>query len=315
MTDALRVGAAVDLGSNSVHLLVAAIEGHGLRPLVDESAFLGLGAAVDHGAHLGPAATASLVETLGGYVTTARGHGAQTVALLGTEPIRRAGDAARVGAAIEAATGVPLQVLTHEEEAYLTLIGVTEGQPVTHEVLVVDIGGGSSEFCAVGPRTTARAAGLRVGSNRLTSQVRPADPPSPDDLARLRAAATRGLTEALDDQPAEVLAVGGTVTNLLKLTAGGADDPSLTRARLREAMAVIAATPAAQVTERYLVNPTRARLLAAGGALVEALLDRYGVDGLTVSRAGLREGAILVADHAGLAWRDHLAQLAHGWRA
>ena len=314
MTDATRVGAAIDLGSNSVHLLVAAIEGHGLRPLVDESAFLGLGAAVDHGAHLGPEATSRLVETLRTYVATAHEHGARTVAILGTEPIRRAGDAARVGAAVEAATGVPLQVLTHEEEAYLTLIGVTEGQPVTHEVLVVDIGGGSSEFCAVGPKTTARASGLRVGSNRLTARVGPADPPTPDDLVRLRAEAARGLVDGLDDRPAEMLAVGGTVTNLLKLTAGGADDPNLTRARLDEAMAVIATTPAAVLTERYLVNPTRARLLAAGGALVEALLDRYGVNGLTVSRAGLREGAILVADHAGPAWRDHLAQHAHGWR-
>jgi exopolyphosphatase/pppGpp-phosphohydrolase len=315
VTDGPRVGAAIDLGSNSVHLLVAAIEGHALRPLVDESAFLGLGAAIDHAAHLGPAATERLVETLGAYVATARELGARRIAILGTEPIRRAGDAARVGRAVEAATGIPFQVLTHEEEAYLTLIGVTEGQPVTHEVLVVDIGGGSSEFCAVGPGTIARASGLRVGSNRLTTQVRPADPPTPADLARLRATAVAGLADALDDRPAEVLAVGGTVTNLLKLTAGGAEDPVLSRARLAEARTVIAATPAAALTERYLVNPTRARLLAAGWALAEGVLDRYGVDAMTVSRAGLREGVILVEVHAGEAWRDRLALLAHGWRA
>ena len=52
---------------------------------------------------------------------------------------------------------MPLHVLTHEEEAYLTVIGVTEGRPVTHETLVIDIGGGSSEFCLVGPDAAPRA--------------------------------------------------------------------------------------------------------------------------------------------------------------
>jgi exopolyphosphatase/pppGpp-phosphohydrolase len=314
VTDGPRVGAAVDLGSNSVHLLVAAIEGHTLRPVIDESAFLGLGAAIDHAGHLGPAATERLVETLQRYVATAREHGASRIAILGTEPIRRAGDAARVGLAVEAATAVPFQVLTHEEEAYLTLVGVTEGQPVTRETLVLDIGGGSSEFVAVGPRSPARAAGLRLGSNGLTRRVDPADPPTADDLARLRDHAREAMSDALADAPRHVLAVGGTATNLLKVTAAGSADRRLTRPRLDEAVATITAQPAATITERYAVNPVRARLLAAGAAIVEAVLEHYGVPKLTVSDAGLRDGAILVADHAGRAWRDRLAELAHGWR-
>jgi exopolyphosphatase/pppGpp-phosphohydrolase len=313
VTDRPAVGAAVDLGSNSVHLLVAAIAGHRLRPIVDESAFLGLGAAVDGAAHLGAAATARLLDTLQGYAATARSLGAERITLLGTEPIRRAGDAARVAALVEERTGVPLHVLTHEEEAYLTLVGVTEGRPVTRETLVIDIGGGSSEFVAVGPRTTARAMGVRVGSNRLTQRVAPADPPTPDDVAQLRSLARAAMAEALVDTPSHVLAVGGTATNLLKVTAAGVADRRLTRARLEEAIATLEAEPAATITERYLVNPVRARLLAAGATIVEAVLERYGVPELTVSDAGLREGAILVADHARLAWRDRLPELAHGW--
>ena len=69
------------------------------------------------------------------------------------------------------------------------------------------------------------------------------------------------------------------------------------------------------LTERYAVNPVRARLLPAGAVIVEAVLDHYGVDELTVSDAGLREGAILVADHLASGWRDGLPELAHGWRA
>jgi exopolyphosphatase/guanosine-5'-triphosphate,3'-diphosphate pyrophosphatase len=314
VTERPAVGAAVDLGSNSVHLLVAAIAGHTLRPIVDESAFLGLGAAVDGAAHLGEATTARLLETLQAYAATARSLGARHVTLLGTEPLRRAADAARVVALVEERTGVPLHVLTHEEEAYLTLVGVTEGQPVTRETLVLDIGGGSSEFVAVGPRSPARAAGLRLGSNGLTRRVDPADPPTADDLARLRDHAREAMSDALADAPRHVLAVGGTATNLLKVTAAGSADRRLTRPRLDEAVATITAQPAATITERYAVNPVRARLLAAGAAIVEAVLEHYGVPELTVSDAGLRDGAILVADHAGRAWRDRLAELAHGWR-
>ncbi|MGZ8515006.1 MAG: Ppx/GppA phosphatase family protein, partial [Candidatus Limnocylindrales bacterium] len=136
---AALVGASVDLGSTSVHLLVAEIDGHRLTPIVDESVFLGLGAAVAERGYLGATALAELVETLVGYADTARRLGARDVTFVGTEPIRRAADAGRIVADVVAACGAPLHVLTHEEEAFATLIGVTEGMPVTHETLVVDV--------------------------------------------------------------------------------------------------------------------------------------------------------------------------------
>ncbi len=308
------VGASVDLGSNSVHLLVAEIAGHRLRTLVDESVFLGLGAAVDARAHLGVEATGLLVDTLTRYASTARGLDAGEITFIGTEPIRRAADAARIVAAVEAGTSVPLHVLSHEEEAYLTLIGVTNGRPVTHQTLVVDIGGGSSEFCSVGPRSTAQAAGLRIGSNRLTSRFATADPPTQADVASMQAAADEIMRAAPASQPSEVVAVGGTASNLLKVTEAGVGEAEIDVARLAEALANLSVQPSARISERYGVNPTRARLLPAGAVIVDALMRRYGVDRLRVSEAGMREGAILVADHVGRAWRDRLPELAHGWR-
>ena len=308
------IGASVDLGSNSVHLLVAVITGHRLRPLVDESAFLGLGAAIDARAHLGVAARAELVETLSRYATTARQLGAREITFMGTEPIRRAADGARIVDEIETGSGVPLHVLSHEEEAFLTLIGVTHGRPVTHETLVVDIGGGSSEFCTVGPKGSPHAAGLRIGSNRLMSRFDADDPPTDDDIAAMQSAADEVMRDAMPSTPSELVIVGGTASNLLKVTAAGITDPVITRVRVAEAMVNLLGQPSSMSSERYCVNPTRARLLPAGAVIVDALMRRYGVARVTVSEAGMREGAILVADHAGRAWRDRLAELAHGWR-
>ncbi len=313
MSQRRTVGASVDLGSNSVHVLVAETDGHDLRPLVDESAFLGLGAAVDRGAHLGPARRDELVAALARYAATARGLGATAITFMGTEPIRRAADAARIVADVERATGVPLHVLSHEEEAYLTLVGVTRGQPVAHETLVVDIGGGSSEFCAVAAGGLARAAGLRLGSDRLTTRSVRHDPPTTDEFASMASAADTILRDALPAEPTDLVAVGGTASNLLKVTAAGTADRRLTRTRLAEAVKTLTSLPAAETSDRYAVNPTRARLLPAGAVIVEAVMRRYGVDEVRVSEEGMREGAILVARHAGPEWRDRLAELAHGW--
>ena len=297
-----------------MHLLVAEIHGHELRPLVDESVFLGLGAAIDGQAHLGAIRRADLAGALVRYTTTARRLGASTITLMGTEPIRRAADAARIVAEVEGATGAGLHVLSHEEEAYLTLVGVTLGRPVAHETLVVDIGGGSSEFCAVAAGGRARAAGLRLGSNRLTSAYVRDDPPTADQLASMATAADAVLTDALASEPTDLVVVGGTPSNLLKMTAAGTADRTLTDARLAEALANLGSRPAAETSERFGVNPTRARLLPAGAVIVAALMRRYGVDRVRVSEEGMREGAILAAHHAGRAWRDRLPELAHGWR-
>lgn len=309
-----NIGAAVDLGSNSVHFLVAEIAGHELRPLIDESSFLGLGAAVDACAHLGSGAREELTAVLARYAATANDLGASTMTFIGTEPLRRAADGARIVDDVDRATGVPLQVLSHEEEAYLTVVGVTSGWPVEHETLVVDIGGGSSEFCAVAPGRSPRAAGLRIGSNQLSLRYATTDPVTRQALEAMRMAADEILVGALASEPTDLIAVGGTATNLLKVTSAGAADSILSRARITEALDTLMSEPAGTTAERFGINPKRGPLLPAGAVIVDALMRHYGVDEVRVSEASLREGAILVADHAGRAWRDRLPELAHGWR-
>ena len=166
------VGAVVDIGSTSVHLLVAGVVDHRTEPLVDESVFLGLGEAVEAQGMLGDAGRQALVDVLAGYASVARDSGAIDTTFVGTEPLRRLADASRIVHEVGQGTGVPLHVLSHEEEAFLVLIGVTEGRPVEHDLLVVDIGGGSSELVFVGPERRAVAAGLRVGATRLTGRFK-----------------------------------------------------------------------------------------------------------------------------------------------
>jgi exopolyphosphatase/guanosine-5'-triphosphate,3'-diphosphate pyrophosphatase len=306
--------AAVDLGSTSVHLLVARIVDHRVEPQLDESSFLGLGEAVEGRGLLGAEGREALVDALAHYAWTAREAGAESITFVATEPLRRLADAARVVGEVGEGTGVPLHVLEHDEEAFLTLIGVTEGRPVDEEVLVVDVGGGSTELVSIGPDRRAQAAGIRVGASRLTSRLVQHDPPTATELDALRAAVRDAFGEGPPAHPAEVIAVGGTASNLARILAEGDEAKRrLDRAELAAAFRVVGGAPADEVAAAHGVRPARARILAAGAAVLEAVVERYRVDGIRISEGGIREGTVLAVTHAGPAWRDRLEQLAHGW--
>jgi exopolyphosphatase/guanosine-5'-triphosphate,3'-diphosphate pyrophosphatase len=307
------VGAAVDVGANSAHLLVATVSGHRLEPLLDESAFLGLGDRVAADGYIGAEGREELATTLAGYADAARGLGATSITIVGTEPIRRATDAAALVHEVQTRAGVPFHVLTHDEEALLMLLGVTGGQPVTDDLLVVDIGGGSSELVFVGPGRAAQAMGLRVGSARITQDIAKSDPPTLAEIDAMRAAIRDLVAEAPDAHPTDIVAVGGTASNLLKLLPATAVDGLLTRRRITVALAMLTVERSEEAAARHLLRPQRARVLPAGALIVDAILERYGADRLRVSDEGIREGMILAAMAGGAAWRDRLPGLVRGW--
>ena len=298
---------------------MGSVDGHRVVPLLDESALLGLGTLVDARGLIPADARGPLIAALVGYVAAARGLGAERIAFVGTEPLRRAADARAVVVAVEDATGVPLHVVDHREEGLLTLLGATSGRAVQADLLVVDIGGGSTQLVVVGPARRASATGLRVGGARLTEAHVTHDPPTRSEIAALRAAASAALRAAPDAlpgaAPTEIVAVGGTASNLVKIVPGALHDRVLTPERLAAAFEVLAEATAADVAVRFAIRPQRARILAAGAALLEAILARYGVPRATASEEGIREGTVLALSRAGAAWRDRLEALAHGWGA
>ena len=306
------VRAAIDCGSNSVHLLVGVVENHRVRPLADESTFLTLGAAAAEG-QLGTALIDHLVATVVGYLGVARGLGAGDMVAVGTEPFRRATDTRQALAQIRTATRIRVAVISHTEEALLTLIGVTGGRRVNIGLLVCDVGGGSTELAMLGPRRRPEAFGVRVGSAVLTERFVRHDPPTTGELRALRDEAAR-LVALLPEAPGgRLVAVGGSATNLLRVLPVAGLDMVLTRARLDEISATLATESAALAAQRHRLSPTRARLLPAGAAILDAIMARYAADQVEVSQLGIREGIMLATSQRGGPWRRRLRQLAAGW--
>ncbi len=229
--------------------------------------------------------------------------------------MRRAADARAVVVAIERASGVPLHVLDHREEGLLTLLGATSGRAVEAELLVVDVGGGSTQLVAVGPGAPGERD--RAARRRRAPHAGARDPRS-TDAGRDRGppgCRREALAAAPDAAPMEIVAVGGTASNLVKILPDAVDDRALTPERLAIAFDTLGDASAAEIAARFAIRPQRARILAAGAALVEAILARYGSPRATASEEGIREGTVLALARAGAAWRDRLEELAHGWGA
>jgi exopolyphosphatase/guanosine-5'-triphosphate,3'-diphosphate pyrophosphatase len=293
---------------------VAAVAGHHVETLVDESAILGLGDVVAaHGAIPEPH-RGELVAALVRFATVARDRGALDVVFVGTQPVRRAADARAVVVAVEAASGAPLHVLDHGEEGLLNLLGATGGRAVAEPLAVVDIGGGSSEVVVVEPGSRARAGALAIGGASLTRDLVTHDPPTDGEIAALREAARDHLADAPPGRPTLVLAVGGTASNLVKVVPSAGRDRILTPRRLAAAQRLLAAAPSASIADRFGIRETRARILPAGAAILEALMARYAVGRVRAVEEGIREGVVLALARSGSGWRDRLDDLAHGWR-
>ena len=305
-------GAAVAVGSTSVHFTAAVVSAGGLRLLADGSVLLELGSAVDAHGHIPEDRLAELIATLRGFAASAAALGVRDVTFIGTEPLRRAANGRSVAAAVHAATSRPLHLLSHEEEALLSLYGVLRGHAPAADTLVVDIGGGSSEYVLARPNGPPLAHALRIGAARLTEAFVRHDPPTAAEIAGLRAEARRRVGGAVDLAPARAILVGGTAENLLRLVAQDRALRSIDRRRLALAVETLEREPADALAGRCVIRPQRARILPGGAALVEAFLDRYGLGTAAVSRASIREGTILAVARAGDAWRERLPGLVAG---
>jgi exopolyphosphatase/guanosine-5'-triphosphate,3'-diphosphate pyrophosphatase len=303
------VRAAIDVGSNSAHVLIARVGADpGLEVILDESVQLGLGVIVDREGHLPETALGTTVEAVAHYVGRARTLGAREIVLMGTEPLRRASNRSVLEARIRDQAGLQLQVITHEEEATLTLLGVSATRSIPEPLLVIDIGGGSTELILAAYGQDPVVGAIPVGSARLTTMLVRHDPPRVSEVHTLKRAAEAMFDSMPAGKPARAVVVGGTGTNLCRLL-GRPVEGTLDRGSLSAAVEVIEGAPAETLAGRYGLKGSRVAQLAAGAAMLEAAMDRYRLDSIESSNASLREGAVVAVSRAGDRWLEDLPHL------
>ncbi len=280
----------IDVGSNTVRLLVATLAGEVL-PVRQERAQLGLGEEVERLGRISPAGLERAASVVRSFARSAREAGAERLQVIVTSPGRQAANGKTLARVVSAASGAPARILSAQEEGQLAWEGaVTAARPHCEPVAVVDVGGGSTQVVVGtldgGP---AWSRSLDLGSLRLTARSLSADPPGKKAIAQARDEARAALDGFLAPLPRCALAVGGSARALRKV----AGSRTLGTAELAEVLRILRKTPAAEVAETYGITLGRARTLAAGTILLSEVQRRLGDVELEVARAGLREGAAL----------------------
>lgn len=300
--------AAIDIGTNSVLLLVAEVGPLGISPLVERAEITRLGQGVDRTRALAPEAVARTLACLGRYGEELRAMGVTAVDVVGTSAMRDAagGDALRARAT--ELLGVEPRTISGTEEAELTFHGALAGLSLApRPVFVFDIGGGSTEVIVGDPGGAISAAvSLDVGSVRMTERHVRSDPPRAEELDAIRAdvrAALRGAP--LPRGPVTVVGVAGTVTTLAAVAlrvapyeAARIHGARLTFAELSALRARLSALPLDERTKLPGLEPKRADVIVAGAVVAEEVLRAIAGTGgavpeLVVSDRGVRWGLAL----------------------
>lgn len=295
----MRLG-TLDVGSNTVRLLVAHRESEGWRVLSDVSRLTGLGRGLGVGGPLDPVALGETLEAVGGYADEARRAGVDELVCVVTAGARGRPGAAAALDAIGTAAGVKPRLLSPREEATFAYLGALHCLPPLPGVTcVVDIGGGSTEIASGSdPMRPEILASLPLGARRQTEAFLRHDPPTVAEVALLRqhVATALGHRELkLLGGADRIVGVGGTIVTLGELAFGqdgAAAGRLLTAQEVAAHIAVLASQPVAERARTLTREPGRADVIVAGAIILHELLDALDAAGVIVSYGGLRHGLL-----------------------
>jgi exopolyphosphatase/guanosine-5'-triphosphate,3'-diphosphate pyrophosphatase len=301
--------AVIDVGTNSVKLLVADVQGDLVIPLVEESeqTRLGRGFYQDH--TLQPEAIADTARAVAQFVTCAREFNAASTRVIATSAARDARNQDELIAAILDMAGLPVEVISGEQEAEWAYQGVRSDPSLTGQrLLILDVGGGSTEFILGQAAHPQFCQSFALGSVRLLEQVCPSDPPSPAELQQCRAMLQTFFAAQIKPVLAPRLADGPPGTTLIG-TGGAAtilarmdnaldkyhrhviESARISRAAVEDWTAKLWAMPLAERRTIVGLPPKRADIILAGVAIYEAVLREFDFPEMRVSTRGLRFAA------------------------
>jgi exopolyphosphatase/guanosine-5'-triphosphate,3'-diphosphate pyrophosphatase len=300
--------AAIDCGTNSLRLLVADVD-TGLRRLADvvrRMEIVRLGQGVDATGRLAPDALDRTLHTLGEYADIIHRSGAASVRMVATSATRDAANAAEFSAAVTMILGQPPEVLTGTEEAALSFAGATAelaGSSLPGPYLVVDIGGGSTEF-VLGDQDGGNGLAARsmdIGCVRMTERHLHDDPPTAAQIeaatADIDAAIAAASAAVHADQARTLVGLAGSVTTVAGIALGlPAYDPGkihharITADQVHEVTRDLLGLTVAQRREIGVMHPGRADVIGAGALVLDRIITGLGFAEVVASEHDILDG-------------------------
>jgi exopolyphosphatase/guanosine-5'-triphosphate,3'-diphosphate pyrophosphatase len=296
--------AAVDVGTNSTRLLVADVDGDRiLDQLEREMVITRLGRGVDRTRRFEPASLRRTLEVLGDYAERCRRLGVEATRVVATSATRDATNREEFLGGVRERFGVDAEVLSGDQEAATSYLGAIHDLEGQERMLVIDIGGGSTEFI-IGNHDPEAMLSIDIGCVRLFERHLATDPPAPGEVAALRADVREHLGKVfgvLDPSTARrVIGVAGTVTTITALTLGlEVYDPrrihhaAISAAGIHDTAERLVAMTIAERAALPVMAKGREDVIAAGGLVMDEICATLGFDRMIASESDILDGVLL----------------------
>jgi exopolyphosphatase/guanosine-5'-triphosphate,3'-diphosphate pyrophosphatase len=306
--------AVIDVGTNSVKLLVADVEGGKVRPVLEAGQQTRLGEGFYQTHRLQPAAVARTARAVAAFAENARQLQAVSTRVIATSAARDAINPDELKAAIEEEAALEVEIITGEQEALMVFRGVASTPDLVREpMLLLDVGGGSTEFIFGRSGKPDYCRSISLGVLRLLEALPPADPPAPGQLAACRARVTEFLCREVRPQlqPAleraefprgevQLVGTGGTASILARMEArteeydrAKIEGMRLSLSSLRSRVEELWGLPLAERRETVGLPRDRADVILPGVVIYESVMETLGFSALRVSTRGLRFAAVM----------------------
>lgn len=298
--------AGIDIGTLTCRLLIADLaSGYPLKELRSERRILRLGEGVDQTKRLSPAAMDRVIHCLQEWQSVIESYQVEATAVVATSAVRDASNRAEFLARVKAECGLEVELISGEEEARRTLLGIRSGLPVgVTDILALDIGGGSTEFILdrLGQNPITRS--IDIGVVRLCERLLRHDPPTEEEVRHAREWITRetraALAEMGDYRQATFVGTAGTVTALAAMAQKlPAYEPArihnyvLKLDRIRELEQTLLSRTKAERIGLPGLERNREEVIAAGAIIIRTIMETLRQEECLVSDLGLREGVLL----------------------
>ncbi|HET7006994.1 MAG TPA: Ppx/GppA phosphatase family protein [Candidatus Binatia bacterium] len=301
-----RRSAFIDVGTNTLLCLIADIRDTGRFRVLDDLAEIArLGQGVDQTGVISAAGEERAIAILARYRDRCNDLGVEEITAVGTSALRDARNSDQVRARIRDALGIDIRVISGAEEAGYSFLAVQRGlSNLDHELLVIDIGGGSTEFILGNENGVSRALSVDVGSVRLTERYLHGDPVRADEVSAMGAAVEAQLAAVKSEIIAQassptLVGIAGTFTTLVaiekKLTRYSPSQVHGSVLNLPEVKGHVAMLQSRSVAERKQIaglEPKRADVIFAGAFLIEKIMELFGARQVVVSDQGVRYGLL-----------------------
>jgi exopolyphosphatase/guanosine-5'-triphosphate,3'-diphosphate pyrophosphatase len=282
--------AAIDIGSNTTRILVAEPEEGKLKKVMEQRAYTRIGQSRLKDGSIPEEKVTEVIEVVETQVRLARELGAEGFRAVATAALRDAPNGQEAARAIEAAAGIPVHVVSENEEGRLSFLGATKalGYKVEGRVAVVDVGGGSTEIImGTVSGGVEQVRSWPIGSGQLAEELIGSDPPSAAEIRRVRDRVDEVFAEVQITRPQQAVAVGGSATSLRKIVGARLEYETLERA-----IRVLSGDDAVEVGRQFELDPVRVRMLATGVLVLEKISELLGRE-LQIGKGGIREGIVL----------------------